>query len=111
VVSGVQLYGTTSGYVYDSLVYKAYGGIQDLARTSTRGVASEGYGWFGETGSGSNAAGERISFGRMNGVDTNVNQADFSMMPPTPGSPNGSPFVPGTPMNFSTVPPELIQSF
>ncbi len=110
--SGLQLYGSSSGYVYDSVVYRAHGGIQDLARTSTRRVAKEGPGWTGETGNGTAGNGQILTMGRMpDGADTNWNEADLSLMPPTPGQPNGASGLMGETINFSSVPPAAFQTY
>lgn len=110
--SAVQLYGSTSGYVYDSIVYKAFGGLGDLVRTSTRRVTQEGFGWSGETGTGTTANGRAVAFGRIpDGTDTNVNENDISLMPPTPGTPNGALGITGTTFNFNSVPADSFQTY
>lgn len=85
----LQLRDAQTGYVYDSVVYGAYGGVQELARIQTNGVASEGYGWLGTIGNGVDGNSQGYSFGRRPDVpDTNVNQWDFSFMAASPGEPN-----------------------
>lgn len=108
----LQLYGTSSGNVYDSVVYAAYGGIADLGRQQTRRVAGEGYPWIGNVATGLDAAGARHSAGRFpDGADTNQNNVDFALMPATPGQPNGAPDIVGDTYNFQTIPAALFQSY
>lgn len=112
--AGLQLYDATSGYAYDSLVYQAFAGVNELARMDTRGVTREGYGWMGNLGTGRDAAGQFYSMGRMpDGNDTNWNQRDFSFMRATPGQPNGTPGLIDTeaPWDFEVVPPGAFQTY
>jgi hypothetical protein len=44
------------------------------------------------------------------GVDTNVNEKDFSLMPPSPGQPNGASIVESL-MDFSSVPSQVFQTY
>src|SRR5690606_15147031 len=72
---GLQLYDSDTGYVYDSVVYGAFGGVGELSRAETRGVTGEGYGWMGSLGNGMDGDGNRYSMGRVpDGVDTDWNQ-------------------------------------
>jgi len=108
----LQLYGSTSGIVYDSVVYEAFGGLNNLTRAQTRRVTGEGYGWSGEAGPGLAGNGQPYSLGRMaDGADTNHNQADFSFMPPTPGQPNGATGLVNTTQDFTTIPPSAFQTY
>ncbi len=111
---GLQLYDNNSGYVYDSVVYGAFGGVGELSRIQTRRVTAEGYGWMGSLGNGTDGNGNRYSMGRMpDGVDTDQNQRDFSFMPATPGSPNGAPGLIDVQdaWDFETVPPGAFQTY
>jgi len=108
----LQLYGSTSGIVYDSVVYEAFGGLDNLTRAQARSVTGEGYGWSGEAGPGLAGNGQPYSLGRMaDGADTNHNQTDFSFMPPTPGQPNGATGLLNTTQDFTTIPPSAFQTY
>ncbi len=110
--SAMQLVDTVNGAVYDSVVYRAMGGLGDLVRSSTRGVTGEGQGWMGDTGNGTNPSGKTLSHGRYpDGQDTNVNEADFSLQPPTPGGANGTALSLPATFNFSSTPAALYQTF
>lgn len=56
--SAVQLLDATTGAVYDSLVYEAFGGLDELMRRETFGVTDEGRPWLGEIATGTDASGE-----------------------------------------------------
>jgi hypothetical protein len=103
--SAIQIYNTTTANVYDSVVYEAMGGIDDLRRTQTRGVSAEGWGWLGEIGPGTSSSGVPYTMGRYpDGNDTNVNARDFSFMTASPGAPNGGSITATTTYNFSSAP-------
>lgn len=85
VTTGLQLYNSATGGVYDSVVYRAYDGIGLLSRSETNQVTGEGWPWLGEVGPGNFSAG-RFPDGR----DTNVNYRDFVSMAQTPGLPNNT---------------------
>ncbi len=108
----LQLYNAITGYAYDSAVYGAFGGVGDLSRIQTRRVTGEGYGWMGNVGPGLSGDGQPYTMGRMpDGADTNVNQRDFSFMPPTPGQPNGASGIIDTLLDFSTTPLSAFQTY
>lgn len=110
--SGFQIYNTSTGNAYDSVVYEAMGGLADLKRTGARGVTDEGWGWLGEIGAGTNSSGTPYTMGRYpDGHDTNVNEADFSAMPATPGAPNGGSITSNATYNFSTAPATAFTAF
>ncbi|NUP88556.1 MAG: hypothetical protein HUU25_01910 [Candidatus Sumerlaeia bacterium] len=103
--SSMQIYNTATGCVYDSVVYEAAGGLDDLIRASTLGVTGEGYPWIGEVGPGTTAGGTPYTLGRYpSGTDTNWNFADFSFMPATPGAANGGSVSLGQFFDFTTAP-------
>lgn len=83
VTTGLQLYNTATGGVYDSVVYRAFGGINFLTRAETNQVTGEGWPWLGEVGPGGYSAGRF-----PDGNDSNVNYNDFVSMAQTPGLPN-----------------------
>lgn len=108
----IQLYNTVTGGVYDSLVFEAHGGLQRLIAQETLGVADEGLPWIGRVGPGTNAAGEAMTLGRIpDGADSDINGEDFSAMPPTPGSANGSAISFPYAANFSTPPSGMVATF
>jgi hypothetical protein len=110
----IQLNDPTTGYVYDSAVYGAFGGVNELARVQTRRVAGEGYGWLGTLGSGTGADGQRYSMGRLpSGTDSNWNQQDFSFMSATPGTSNPASTLIGAeqPLDFETIPAGAFQTY
>lgn len=110
--TAVQLVDSVSGCVYDSVVYRAMGGLGDLIRQGTLGVTGEGRGWMGDTGSGTNSAGAVLSYGRYpDGTDTNVNENDFSLQPPTPGAANGTAVSLPASYNFTSTPSTVYQTF
>lgn len=110
--SALQLIDTNNGSVYDSVVYRAMGGLGDLIRQKTHNVVGEGFGWMGDTGSGTNSAGSVLAYGRYpDGADTNVNEADFSLMPPTPGTANGTALSLPASYNFASTPSTIYQTF
>ncbi|MBI1291818.1 hypothetical protein GC173_11330, partial [bacterium] len=111
--SGLQLWDATTGGVYDSVVYEAFGGIDDLARVETLGVVDEGWPWLGRISNGTDGSSAGYTAGRYpDGNDTDVNSADFSSMVATPGAANGGK-VPGgaATYSFDTVPAAAFQSF
>jgi spore germination protein YaaH len=84
--TGIQIYSFSKGAVYDSVVYEAWGGLDDLIRQQTLGVTSEGYPWLGSMGT--NPA---VSFGRYpDGHDTDWNYQDFALQSISPGAGNGN---------------------
>lgn len=94
--SAMQLFDTSNNCVYDSVTYRAMGGLFGLSRKQTNGVTAKGYGWLGETGTGTNSAGDGPAFGRYpDGADSFVNENDFSLMWSTPGAANGGAILPG----------------
>ncbi|MFB3896297.1 MAG: glycosyl hydrolase family 18 protein [bacterium] len=110
--TGIQLYNVTNGCVYDSVVYEAFGGLDDLIRKQTLGVTQNGYPWLGEISSGTNSTGTTYTMGRYpDGKNTYINANDFSVMPSTPGVTNGGTVTLGTNYNFTTAPSSLYQTF
>lgn len=111
--TGLQLYNTSTGGVYDSVVYEAWGGLDDLIRRETHGVTDEGWPWIGRIGPGTDGSGAPHTFGRYpDGTDTDVNNSDFSAMVATPGAANGGAVsVTALPIDFTSVPPGLVQTF
>ncbi len=88
--SALQLRDTWTGHVYDSLVYEAYGGLDELIRRETHGVTANGWPWMGDVANGRDAAGQRYTIGRYpDGYDTGRNREDFSFAMASPGAPNG----------------------
>jgi spore germination protein YaaH len=110
--TGIQLYNVTNGCVYDSVVYEAFGGLDDLIRKQTLGVTQNGYPWLGEIATGTNSTGTTYTMGRYpDGKDTYVNGNDFSFMPATPGTTNGNSVTLGTNYDFTSAPSSLYQSY
>ncbi|MDX1973618.1 MAG: glycoside hydrolase family 18 protein, partial [Candidatus Sumerlaeia bacterium] len=111
---GFQLLNTTHETVYDSVVTGAHGGIGRLIASETYGVADEGWPWLPNPGKGVGGTGTNrgmITLGRLpDGADTNINNADFSHMPPTPGAPNGVPEVELLELDFETPVPALFSA-
>ncbi|MFB3896296.1 MAG: glycosyl hydrolase family 18 protein [bacterium] len=109
---GIQIFNATTGNVYDSVVYQAWGGLGDLIRKQTLGVTQNGYPWLGAVGPGLNGSSKTYTIGRYpDGKDTYVNGSDFSVMPQTPGAANGGSVTPGTNYDFSSTPASLYQSY
>ncbi len=110
--SGLQLYNGTAGGVYDSVVYEAFGGLDDLVRQQTLGVTQNGYPWAGEVGPGSDISGRTYTLGRYpDGGNTFVNFDDFSFMPASPGVLNGSSIVMPFSTDFGAEPPRAFQTY
>lgn len=110
--SGIQLYDSTIGAVYDSVVYGAMQGSKQLIRREDHRVTNEGPGWIGETGSGGNSSGVGLSFGRYpNSVDTDNNEADFSLMPATIGTANGGSVSLPVTFDFSSAPANAYKTY
>lgn len=105
--SALQLYNTSTGGVYDSVVYEAAGGLDDLIRASTLGVTDEGYPWVGRVGPGSDHTANRYP----DGNDTQINFADFSLMAATPGAANGGGLSIPASIDFNSVPAGAFQTF
>ncbi|MEZ6014261.1 MAG: glycoside hydrolase family 18 protein [Planctomycetota bacterium] len=88
--SALQLRDGISGHVYDSVVYEAFGGLDELTRRETHGVTANGWPWIGEVGPGLGVNGQPYSMGRYpDGADTRRNRADFSFLLASPGLANG----------------------
>ncbi|MCX7918783.1 MAG: glycosyl hydrolase family 18 protein [bacterium] len=110
--TGLQLYNVANGCVYDSVVYEAFGGLDDLIRKQTLGVTQNGYPWLGEIATGTNSLGSTYTMGRYpDGKDTYINGNDFSVMPATPGAPNGNSVPLGSNYDFSSAPFSLYQTY
>jgi fibronectin type 3 domain-containing protein/spore germination protein YaaH len=110
--SALQLYDPSTGVVYDSVVYEAFGGLDDLVRLETHGVTDQGYPWLGEIAGGTDSAGEPYTMGRVpDGHSTYVNGADFSFMVATPGAANGGGLALGTSLSFDTAPTAAFQTY
>jgi len=110
--SAMQIYNTSTGCVYDSVVYEAFGGLDDLIRMETLGVTGEGYPWLGSIGAGGNSLSVDYTQGRYpNGNDTNVNNNDFSFMPATPGASNGNSVSLPVTYHFTTPPTTPFQTY
>ena len=108
----MQLFNNTSGNVYDSVVYQAWGGLGDLIRRQTLGVTNNGYPWIGAVSSGANNSGQTYTIGRYpDGKNTFINGNDFSAMPSTPGAVNGNSVSVGTTIDFSTIPTRAFQTY
>lgn len=108
----MQIVNSVTGCVYDSVAYRMMGGPGDLIRSSTLGVTGEGQGWMGDTGTGTNSAGKVLAMGRYSdGNDTDVNEADFSVQPQTPGAPNGTALSLPVNYNFTSTPATVYQTF
>jgi len=111
--SGIQLYDTVNDIVHDSVVYEAFGGLDDLVRLETLGVTDEGYPWLGRIAPGTDASGNKYSKGRYpDGDDTNINAKDFGSMVASPGVANGDSVPGGTETyDFTTAPASGLQTF
>lgn len=110
--SGLQLYDSNTAAVYDSAVYEAFGGLDDLVRQQTLGLTQNGYPWLGEVGPGSDSTGRTYTVGRYpDGGNTFVNFADFSFMPASPGVLNGTSIALPFATDFSSVPPRAFQTY
>jgi len=110
--SGIQLYNSNTGGVYDSVVYEAFGGLDDLIRKETLGVTQNGYPWLGEIASGTNASSVLYTMGRYpNGNNTHINFNDFSFMPASSGAANGNSVTISTTYNFTSAPPKAFKTF
>lgn len=108
IPSAIQLRNSNTGHVYDSLVWRAYGGLGDLVRRQTWGVTGFGpTSWTGQIGNGG------YSIGRYpDGANTGNNFRDFSVMQPSPGSSNAGAIA-SLPVsyNFATTPAPLFFAF
>ncbi len=105
--SALQLLDAVTGEVYDSIVYEAWGGLDELVRVETLGVANEGAAWIGQVAPGA------YSIGRYpDGTDTNNNASDFAVQPLSPGATNGDT-VGALPVsfNFDSFPPNAFLTF
>lgn len=112
--SAVQLYNSSNGGVYDSFVYEAFGGLDELVAQSMLGVGNEGFPWFGRVATGTDSASAKHTAGRYpNGADTNVNYDDFSLMKATPGAANGVGLTAAgiTTYNFTSLPSTYFTTF
>ena len=109
---GIQLVQSSTSAVYDSVAYGTTSGLKDLMRSATLGVTNEGQGWMGDTGASANLNGEGLAFGRdATGTDTNNNEEDFSLLPVTPGTANGTSLSLPFSMTFASVPSQLHDAF
>ncbi|MEM6572423.1 MAG: glycoside hydrolase family 18 protein, partial [Planctomycetota bacterium] len=89
--SALQLVDEGPDLVHDSLVYEAFGGLDELVRREARGVTGNGWPWTGEVADGRDAFGRRYALGRYpDGRDTRRNARDFSFQMASPGEPNGN---------------------
>lgn len=110
--SGLQLRDSATGYVYDSLVYLAFGGMGTLTRPHALGVTDNGYPWIGGLGSGGNAAGTVYTMGRYpDGANTFVNAADFSFQNASPGLANSTTLIWPVTYDFTTAPSVAFKTF
>ncbi|HOE63528.1 MAG TPA: cadherin-like domain-containing protein [Candidatus Sumerlaeota bacterium] len=112
--AAIQLYDSSTGYVYDSVVYRAMGGMGYLNRPFALGATDNGYPWCGAIGTGTDSGGTKpYTLGRFpDGNNSFVNFDDFTFMPYTPGSPNGSSITTfPTTYNFSTAPANAFQTY
>ncbi len=110
---GLQLYGSSTGCVYDSVVFEAFGGLGDLVRMQTLGVTDEGYPWIGEAANGSTASGKQYTLGRYpDGADTHWNNRDLSAQSASPGVANGNALTSiVTSYDFTSAPAEAFQTY
>ena len=112
--SAIQIYSTATGNVYDSVVYEAMGGLDNLTRPQTHQVTGEGWGWVGEVAAGTNSAGVAYTMGRWpDGADTDINERDFSSMGASPGVPNGGAITlpAGASYSFNSAPTTAYTAF
>lgn len=110
--SAVRLFDTTTGIIYDSVVYQSAGGLDSLDGPFTPVVADFGPPWLGEIATGLNAAGDAYSMGRVPDASISyVNGHDFSFMSATPGLPNGAGLTLPASFNFEAAPASAFQTF
>lgn len=112
--AAIQLYDSSTGYVYDSVVYRAMGGMGYLTRPFALGVTDNGYPWCGANGSGTDNSGTKpYTIGRFpDGNNSFVNFNDFSFMPYTPGASNGNSITSfPTTYDFSSAPANAFQTY
>lgn len=110
--SSIQIIDNVTGAVYDSAMYKAFGGPEELVRQETRGSTGEGYAWIGEIGPGTDSSGTPHVAGRYpDGADTDVNYNDFSLMKGTPGASNGGAITSNVTFDFSSTPTEAFLTY
>jgi spore germination protein YaaH len=110
--SAIQLYSTTTGCVYDSVVYKAFGGLNELVRLETMGVTGEGFPWLGDIANGVDSTGQQYVMGRYpDGFDTQVNYDDFSVMKASSGVSNGGAISTDVTLDFESTPTEAFLTF
>ncbi|MEM9379164.1 MAG: glycoside hydrolase family 18 protein [Planctomycetota bacterium] len=110
--SALQLFDVGAGLVHDSLVYEAFGGLDELVRREARGVTGSGWPWTGEVADGRDAFGQRYALGRYpDGRDTRRNARDFSFQMASPGAPNGNALTLPATFDFESAFPTGFQTF
>lgn len=112
--SAIQLANDQQGLVYDSVVYRAFGGLGALDGARDPRVTENGYPYLGDVGPGLDTSGDPYTKGRYpDGANAHVNYDDFSFMPATPGAPNGGLFEPraGQVLSFDSVPNGAFASY
>lgn len=110
--AALQLRNSLTGEVYDSVVYRAHGGLGSLIRQQARGVTAEGGPWLGESSNGTTSSGAGYGQGRWpDGADSDRNHEDFSLMRVTPGAPNGANMALPQVLSFDVAPPDAFQTY
>jgi hypothetical protein len=110
--TGIQLYSSSTGAVYDNVVYRAWGGLKFLARLETKGVTGHGWPWLGAIANGLDSTGQPYTMGRYpDGEDTTVNFDDFTAMIASPGAPNGGAITADTTIKFDSTPTQGFLTF
>lgn len=108
----IQLVDEVSGFVHDSVVFEAFGGLDDLTRSETRGVTGQGWPWLGEAADGRDMGGQAYTFGRYpDGFGSGRNAKDFSFQIATPGARNARALgLPAT-LDFEAAEPSAFQTY
>ncbi len=110
--SALRLYNVNTGITYDSVVYRAAGGLDGLDAPFMPVVTKFGPPWLGEIATGTNVLGDPYTVGRLpDGSISYVNGQDFSFMTATPGQPNGAGLTLPVTYDFETAPPTAFQTF
>ncbi|MEM9802352.1 MAG: glycosyl hydrolase family 18 protein [Planctomycetota bacterium] len=110
--ASLQLVDTFTGHVYDSVVYAAFGGLDQLVRPQANDVTANGWPWIGAVASGADETGAAYAMGRFpDGLDTHRNREDFSFQRATPGEANGRALQLPASFDFETPVTAAFQTF